>query len=191
VEKVPTVADLRAHRLELVRATLRETLLGGDLERFRVVVESLAEEFDPMQVAMAAVKLAQAGTGGEMDGEEIVIPDVRPPEQRAAKGASGRGGGGAADAKGGRRRVGAPQGELVRIYVGAGRDAGVAPKDLVGAITGESSVKGDSIGAIEITERFSLVEVSESVAGEVLRALRNTTIKGRKVKVRKDRARRD
>ncbi len=198
VEKVPTVADLRAHRMELVRATLRETLLSGELERFRVVVESLAEEFDPMEVAMAAVKLAQEATGGDAEREDIDIPDVRPAQEGAAEGGRGRGGGrgaagrgGAAGAKGGRRRSGGPQGDVVRIYVGAGRETGVAPKDLVGAITGESSVKGGSIGSIEITERFSLVEVSESVVGEVLRALRNTTIKGQKVKVRRDRARRD
>ena len=35
VEKLPTIADLRARRLELRRAALRETLLEDDLERFR------------------------------------------------------------------------------------------------------------------------------------------------------------
>src|SRR5690606_12403676 len=45
---VPTVADLRARRLEITRAALREALLGDDLDHFRVVVESLAEEFDVM-----------------------------------------------------------------------------------------------------------------------------------------------
>src|SRR5206468_2868036 len=58
VEKVPTVADLRARRLELTRAGLQESLLEDDLEPFRVVVESLTDEFDVMEVAMAAVKLA-------------------------------------------------------------------------------------------------------------------------------------
>ena len=33
IEKVPTVADLRAGRMELTRATLREVLLEDDLER--------------------------------------------------------------------------------------------------------------------------------------------------------------
>ncbi len=44
VEKLPTVADLRARRLELTRAALRESLLGDDLDPFRVVVEPLADE---------------------------------------------------------------------------------------------------------------------------------------------------
>src|ERR687896_1547191 len=47
MEKIPTVADLRARRLDLTRAAVRESLLAdGDLERFRVVVETLTDEFD-------------------------------------------------------------------------------------------------------------------------------------------------
>src|SRR5205085_6967055 len=44
VAKLPTVADLRAKRLDLTRASLRERLLSGDLDDVRVVVESLAQE---------------------------------------------------------------------------------------------------------------------------------------------------
>ena len=36
---MPTVADLRARRLELTRASLRERLLAGDFDDVRVVVE--------------------------------------------------------------------------------------------------------------------------------------------------------
>ena len=72
IGSVPTVADLRAKRLELTRASLRESLLAGGFDAYRVVVESLAEEFDPLDVAAAAVKMADpsaAGSGSE--GEEI------------------------------------------------------------------------------------------------------------------------
>ena len=65
MEKVPTVADLRARRLELTRAALRESLLEDSLDGFRAVVEALTDEFDVMDVAAAAVKLAhEASTGG-------------------------------------------------------------------------------------------------------------------------------
>src|SRR4051794_12111709 len=50
IEKVPTVADLRARRLELTRAALQESLIADtDLERFRAVVDALAE-FDPVEI---------------------------------------------------------------------------------------------------------------------------------------------
>src|SRR5439155_506963 len=45
IEKVPTIADLRARRLELTRAALYDSLVQDDLEHFRVVVETLTDEF--------------------------------------------------------------------------------------------------------------------------------------------------
>ncbi len=177
MEKVPSVADLRARRLELTRAALHESLLcEDDLERFRVVVETLTDEFDVMEVALAAVKLAHEAAGGGGDEEEI--PEVAPPAAREPR---GRGKGVGA----GRGRT--PAGGMVRLYVGLGRSAGIRPQDLVGAIAGESRLRGGDIGAIEISDRFSLVEVPDDAAGEVIAALRGSSIKGRKAVVRRER----
>jgi ATP-dependent RNA helicase DeaD len=77
--------------------------------------------------------------------------------------------------------------EVTRVYVGAGRKAGVRPGDLVGAIANEARVDSTNIGAIEIADRFSLVEVPESMAEKIIDALRSTTIKGKRVPVRRDR----
>ena len=76
---------------------------------------------------------------------------------------------------------------MTRLFIGAGRDAGIRPQDLVGAITGEAGIPGRMIGTIEITDRFSLVEIPEELAGEVTESLRRSTIKGRKVVGRQDR----
>jgi ATP-dependent RNA helicase DeaD len=56
----------------------------------------------------------------------------------------------------------------------------------VGAIANEAGVPGEAIGAIRITDRFSLVEVPADQAEHVIRALRGTTLRGRKVVVRRD-----
>jgi ATP-dependent RNA helicase DeaD len=182
VEKVPTVADLRARRLELTQAALRESLLEDDLDRFRVVVETLTDEFDLMEVALAAVKLAHEAGGGAVDDDEE-IPQVAFRAERDGGRAPARGTGGR-DERPARRPSG---GAGARLFVGAGRDAGIRPGDLVGAITGETGLKGRDIGSIEIHQRFSLVEVPESAAEEVVSALRATMIKGRKATVRRDR----
>ena len=57
----------------------------------------------------------------------------------------------------------------------------------MGAITGEAGITGREIGAIDIADRFSIVEVADDVAGEVVDALRGSTIKGARVTVRRDR----
>jgi ATP-dependent RNA helicase DeaD len=74
-----------------------------------------------------------------------------------------------------------------RLFIGAGREAGIRPGDLVGAITGEAGINSRDLGAIEIGDRFSLIEVPESRAEDIITALRATTIRGRKVPVRRDR----
>jgi ATP-dependent RNA helicase DeaD len=175
VQQVPTVADLRARRLDLTRAALRESLLGNDLDSVRVVVETLTDEFDLMEVALAAVKLAHEAGGAVDDDEEIPQVAFRP--EKGAPAATGR-------PERPRRVTG---GAAARLFVGAGRDAGIRPGDLVGAITGETGLKGRDIGSIEIHQRFALVEVPESAAEEVVQALRATMIKGRKATVRRDR----
>ena len=178
VEKVPTIADLHARRLELTRAALQESLLTDDLERFRVVVETLADEFDVMEVALAAVKLAHESLGSEADDEEIpAVAEVPGRKRSDLRGADERAG------RRGRSRTAA----MTRVFLGVGHSTGIRPQDLVGAITGESHLGGRDIGAIEITDRFSLVEVPESAAGEVIAALRRTTIKGKKPTVRRER----
>ncbi|MBP2326886.1 ATP-dependent RNA helicase DeaD [Kibdelosporangium banguiense] len=175
VEKVPTIADLRARRLELTRAALQESLLSDDLDRFRVVVETLADEFDVMDVALAAVKLAHESTGVSTDEEEIPEVAEQPGskrwERRGPEGRRGRG----------------PAGDVTRLFFGIGRSTGVRPQDLVGAIAGESRLSGRDIGAIEIADKFSLVEVPEAAADEVIAALRRATIKGKKPTVRRER----
>jgi ATP-dependent RNA helicase DeaD len=176
VEKVPTSADLRARRLELTRAALHETLLEDDLEQFRVVVETLTDDFDIMQVALAAVKLAHEASGAGSDEDEI--PEAAPArEDRERRTPSGRSG---------PSRGRGPTGGMARVYIGGGRSAGIRPQDLVGAIANESGLPGRDVGAIEIADRFSLVEVPESAADEVIRALQQTRIKGRKLQVRLD-----
>ena len=77
---------------------------------------------------------------------------------------------------------------MARIFIGAGRNAGVRPQDLVGAIANEAGVAGALIGAIQITDRYSLVEVPEDVAQQVISALGKSSIRGKKVQVRRDQA---
>ncbi|HEX6965933.1 MAG TPA: DEAD/DEAH box helicase [Gemmatimonadaceae bacterium] len=192
VASVPTIADLRARKLELTRASLHESLLGDDLEGYRVVVESLADEFDVMDIAAAAVKMSVASTAGERDEEEIpvaVLPSERGPRTRGerARGRERSPRAGGVARRGSRRERSAPDWDVTRIYVGAGRTAGVRPGDLVGAIANEVGIDSSAIGAIDIADRFSLVEVPEEIVEDIIGALRGTTIKGRRVVVRRDR----
>ncbi|MGC8512898.1 MAG: DEAD/DEAH box helicase [Acidimicrobiales bacterium] len=182
IEKVPTVADLRARRLDMTLAAIREAILGEDLDHFRVVVESLSDEFDLVEVALGAVKLAHSATAGSGEDDQD-IPEVRLPSGGQPAGGAKR----EFTKSRSERPRSAPSGTATRLYVGVGRDAGIRPQDLVGAIAGETSLSGRDVGAIEISARFSLVEVPDSAADEVIEALRGTKIRGQRATVRRER----
>src|SRR5262245_64178395 len=80
-------------------------------------------------------------------------------------------------------RGGRPAG-MAKVYIGAGKEAGIRPGDLVGAIANEAGLNSNVIGAVEVMDRFSLVEVPEVLAREIVQTLVRTRIKGQKVAVR-------
>ncbi len=196
IESVPTVHDLRARRLETTRASLEELLVGGGLDSYRVIVESLSEEYDVLDVAAAAVKLAD--DAGESEGaDEEEIPNAALPKREERPRREDRGSRGARESRGGGSREERPRkgrearprsgGPVTRVYIALGRKVGVRPADLVGAIANEAGIDSRDIGAIEIADHFSLVEVPDESAEAIIRALRATTIRGKKVLARRDR----
>jgi ATP-dependent RNA helicase DeaD len=216
VATVPTPMDVRARRLDMTRGALREALEEGELDSYRVVTDALASEFDPMDVAAAAVKLAHRALQADAAHDEEHIPSIDlsrkepwskgprreardgPPAERGAKARGAEHGAKAGGAGHGDQRMHASAGRgrrpgaatMVRVYISAGRNVGLRPADLVGAIANEAGVSAREIGAIEIEERFSLVEISDHIAEDVVNALRGTSLRGQKVTVRKDQPKR-
>jgi ATP-dependent RNA helicase DeaD len=125
IAKVPTVADLHARRLDNTIAALREGLGSDDNEHFRVVVDSLSNEYDMVQVAMAAVRLYHLATTPESPEETPRTPEPAEEPRRAAPRAGNAG-------------------AMTRIYIGVGKEAAVRPQDLVGAIANEAGIAGAS-----------------------------------------------
>lgn len=206
VETLPTVADLRNRRLERTRTALREAVQAGELDTFRQLVVELSEEFDVLDVAAAAVKVAHLATHEEdadgADDEDIPAPPPPPGGPRSGPAWRDRNRSQSGDARplrrdfdprrgdrgdqGGGRGRGSRDWDRTRLFVGIGRNGGLRPGDLVGAIANEAGVTGQAIGAIEIADEFAFVEVPADRAEHVITALKRTKIRGRKVSVRRE-----
>jgi len=168
-------------------------LMSGDLDLFRAVVASIAKDGDPTEVAAATLKLVFRLQGGERKEQDIpAMPSRQPERSSMARRPMG-------DSRG--RTVGMMQREgqdrpynvpgrggrtagMAKVYIGAGREAGIRPGDLVGAIANEAGLNSNVIGAVEVMDRFSLVEVPEVLARAIIETLSRTRIKGQKVAVR-------
>jgi ATP-dependent RNA helicase DeaD len=169
--RMPSFADVIERKREDFKEKVRETLGQDGLEPFVIMVEELGEEFSPTEIAGAAFKML-LGTPPE-DAEDRLtaldeaeeLNDRQPPRRRRERDES---------------QFGQEQG-MTKLYLNVGRDANVRPGDIVGAIANEADIPGRSIGAIEIYDRFSLVDIPSHQANKVLRALKETWIRNQKV----------
>jgi ATP-dependent RNA helicase DeaD len=157
IAPLPTEAALQAKRLGALRAAIETRVAAGDLDAPRAFIAELAHDIDIVDLAAAAVALLQKSGDSK---ESPAPPADEPPADR-------------------------PAGPMIALFVGAGRSGGIRPGDLVGAITGEAHITSRQLGKIQIGPHHSLVEVPEPLAERVIRALRGTTLRGRKVDVKR------
>jgi ATP-dependent RNA helicase DeaD len=195
IEKVPTVADLRAKQIEFTLNQVREALAAEDLEDYEVVLDTLLEDFDATEIALAAIKLVHAASGASDDEREIPDASHRlerdKPTKPARDNAQNRKGPDRGDRsfdRGDRpergERSGPPAG-TARLRLGVGRKDGIRPQDLVWTIANETNLVGKQIGPIWISEHFSTVGVPEHTVDEVIGALQNAKVKGKRANVRR------
>ena len=154
--RLPTLVDVEARRREVMKTSIREKIAAGNLLPFMQLVTELSEEFDLTEIAAAAAKMAS-------DGERPLTEIVEPVQARTIGDGVERG--------------------MVRLVLNVGREAGVRPGDIVGAIANESGIPGRAIGAIDIYDRVAFVEIPAGDRDIVVNALLGTTIKGRKLQV--------
>ncbi len=173
VHKIPTAAQLKERQLERTAERIAEAIDGGAGEEFKAMLDTLRKTHADETILLAALQLAhRAGQPAE---DDVEIPDVLPrkplPPQR--------------DARPMQRGRGPAMG---RLFFSLGREAGITPRDLVGAIANEAGVPSRDIGPIEIADRFALVDLVDEACDHVVERLHESRIKGRKVAVRRDRA---
>ena len=195
IAKVPSVADLRTKQIEMTVGAVTDALDGDDLADYALVLDALREQHDDQDIALAAIKLVHSARGATIDDREI--PDAsewnrdkggkgkkgkRDKFDRGAKGQQGKYDRGAKN-KG--RRGKSFDGPKGYLHVDIGRKIGLRPGDLVGAIANEAGLSGSDIGPIKISDHYAVVGVPDGEVDNVVRAMKKTTIRGKKAKLRR------
>jgi ATP-dependent RNA helicase DeaD len=154
--KLPTRADVAQRRVALFKQQIVDSLEGEDLDLYLTLVAQIAEETgrDMAEVAAAAARLARGDKPLTLAVEEEPA-DLAPAEDG-----------------------------MIRLVIDAGREQGVRAGDVVGAIANEAGIPGRSIGAIDIYDRFTFVEVPAEAREQVLAAMAAATIRHMPVNVR-------
>ena len=154
--KMPSPADVASRRIALFKERILNTLEEEDLDLYLNLVQELAEDSgrDIAEIAAAATRLAR--------GDKPLEVVIEPVPEKASFAEDG----------------------MVRLFIDAGRMSGVRPGDIVGAIANEADVPGNAIGAIDIYERFSFVDIPAQYIRQVLDRMNGVNIRSRDAKIR-------
>lgn len=176
---LPTVEDIEQHRQEELLHKLTFWLRRGRCSREKDMVKEMVDqgEYELLEIAAVSLKLARA--------EE----KQRPIE---AIGAVGKGRSAERDPKSRRRKSGQSNGHsrgggrsheqgMTRLSFNAGKAHGIRPNEVVGQIAFHADIPGHTIGAIQIQDQQTFVDVPERFVDKVL--AKNGSYRMRKQKV--------
>jgi ATP-dependent RNA helicase DeaD len=154
--KVPSRADVASRRLALFKERLLAAMQRDDLELYYSLMAEIAGETgrDMVEIAAAAARLAHGD-------QPLVVPIEPAPDS-----------------------VPVTEDGMVRLFIAAGRDSGVRPADIVGAIANEAGVPGKAIGAIDIYDDFTFVDVPAEFYQQVMSAMSASTIRNQPARIR-------
>ena len=201
-QPVPTLDDISQIRVDRVlEEAARVIEENPDIQK---ETEELINRFifdhdsSSMELAAALLKMRLGSEADETEDEFADFATPRLLSELDKKEGRGRRGEGRADrgGRGGRRGESRGEGrrerdhrhdddDMVRLFINVGRKARITPGDLVGAIAGESGISGRMVGAIDIYDSYSFVDVDRRNAEKVLKAMKNVHIKGLSVHMEK------
>ena len=211
VMEMPTAEVISAKRVTAFKEKIRSVIATGELDKFKELVESMVAdgstssptdnnkvtepaevtELTAIDIAAAVIKIWQK--------KQPLFPELKPLDAPREKNRGGRdflgrdsdkSAGDFTNEEKSRLRKERKEGSngveegFLRYYMGVGRMDRVTPKDIVGAIAGEGNISSSNIGRIKLFDRFSTVELPETLPQEVLDILSGMTIRGNDSKFR-------
>lgn len=160
---LPSEEDIRKAREDQLLSQVTVWLQRGRCRRERELAENLvAAGHDPLEIAAAALKLARSEEKQRPIAplSEVIELRARKSEHQPIRGVHA-----------GRRShlaLTSHEPDMVRLSLNAGKEHGIRPNDIVGAIAAHADIPGYLIGKIHIQESHSLVDVPEALAAQVL-----------------------
>ena len=151
--RLPTPADIASRRRDAFRESLRETLRAGVADSYALLVEEMAEEHDPLEIAAAAVQIAFEGERGV--GRLTASRSDRAPAEPG----------------------------MTRLVLDAGRRQGIRPRDIVETFAAEGANPGSVVGNIDVFDDIAFVEIEKSAVAGVMEGVRGLVLHGVEVHV--------
>ena len=196
-QAIPSLDDITDIKVEKTMDQVRDMLENCDLSQMVNIIEQklIEEDYTALDLAAALLKMNM----GE-DNEDIIdnfeparsLDDLdRYSRSGRRYGRDGNGRDGSFRNSRSRRRGAVDRAavdyvvgdDMARLFVNIGRNQNVNPGDILGAIAGESGIPGRVVGSIDMYDGYTFVEVPRRYSDQVLKAMENAKIKGKKVRI--------
>ena len=182
---IPSISEINETRLSRFKQSVAEATQDDSIESLMPIVEMIKEENEasPETIMAALLKIAQ--------GDEPLIlkesdrPDINSKPPRDNRDRNSR------DGRDGReRKPRVPRGNrkpeegMQRFRIEVGHVHGAKPGNIVGAIANEANINSKHIGAIEIYDNFSTVDLPDGMPKETRDTLSGTRVAGQRLNIR-------
>jgi len=166
--KPPTYSDVEENKMNSMIDSIKKAIIDGQYDKYIGYVEKIVDTLNDQNteenfitshdVAAALLKLYAEQTGKQ------ILPFKEIDEDSSEL-----------------------DGEMVRLFINIGRTNKIQPRNIVESIASSTSLPGKLIGAIEIFDNYTFVEVPREYASEVLESMKNYRMKGKKINIEKSR----
>jgi ATP-dependent RNA helicase DeaD len=192
--QLPTVEMVNNQRIAGFKQKITDTLASGDLAFMQGLIEQYQREHNvpalEIAAALAKLSLGEQALLVEADERRADRHDKRTDERRSESvGAPPRhsqsrqrhGQGHLEGRERPARQQLPPNADMERFRIEVGREHGVQPGNIVGAIANEAGIDGRYIGHISIEDTYSLVDLPVGMPREVFRDLKKVWVCGRQL----------
>ncbi|RHP34646.1 DEAD/DEAH box helicase [Lachnotalea sp. AF33-28] len=152
-QKIPSMNDVAMTKMGNLLEQADTVIKNEDLTTLINAIEEKIndEDYTALDIAAALLKLAVKDNDSSVDEDEYDLDNT-----------------------------GAENG-MVRLFINIGKSQKVSPKDILGAVAGESGIPGRLVGAIDIYDKYTFIEVPREYAEDVLTSMNQAKIKGKNI----------
>ena len=157
-QPIPSRDDVASIKAEKVLEEIGNIIENENLRDMIELIEQQVNTSDYTAMDIAAAFLKQSISGIELSKEDRDMDSAFDEDTGAEEG-------------------------MVRLFINIGKKQKIKPGDILGAVAGEAKIPGKVVGAIDMYDNYTFVEVPKDYGKDVLRAMKNVKIKGKSVNV--------
>jgi ATP-dependent RNA helicase DeaD len=193
--ELPSVQDVNDQRVARFNDRISAALAAGEGDAFRALIESFESEHNvpAVEIAAALASLVQGkkpllmDTQSRREPREEAVERKEPEKRRDREPHKERERRSEPEPHKPRARPelsrAAADAEMETYRIEVGREHGVEPGNIMGAIANEAGIEGQFIGRIVIREDHSFVDLPSGMPKEIFRELQKVRVAGQKLQI--------